>query len=264
MLPRPRARLLAPRALPDQRAEQPDLAGQAGHLPRLPGDADPAPAARPHPRRSALARAACSPEPSSPQDQELDRLATSELLGIRRVTRAGSPRGTRRRRGKGERPKNSSLGLVGVGEAGAEHPRQHRHPPRGRRQPRDQRHRARGPTSPSTTATRRKTLLVRVAPVRHDVHREVRDHAERRRPRRDRGSASADERAAEDVVGDQHVPRGYEGGGAHRGLVRWTGDGGAGGRVRPRHDADRHRRGLRRHPGRARRPSWGSSSRPPR
>ncbi len=40
---RPRAWVVAPRAVTGQRAERPDLAGKAGHLPRVPGHAGPAP-----------------------------------------------------------------------------------------------------------------------------------------------------------------------------------------------------------------------------
>ena len=43
----PRARIVAARAVPGEPAEQRDVAGQAGHLPRLPGHADPSAAAVP-------------------------------------------------------------------------------------------------------------------------------------------------------------------------------------------------------------------------
>ena len=59
LLPGPRARLVAPRALADEQAERPHLARKAGHLPRLPGNPDPPAPPDPDARESPGRRPTC-------------------------------------------------------------------------------------------------------------------------------------------------------------------------------------------------------------
>ena len=251
--------VVAARAVADQPAEQPDLAGQAGHLPRLPGDVDP-PAAAGADAGDALRRglarltshaAAANPTTAGRSPgHPVWLLVLDDLVPLPGPCIAGKTRSAR-----------GTAGWVchRLEQAGPEHPRE-LGPPESSApaiawvRPRRRRSAA---TPRSGTATSRNSS---------GTHRKVRHAAaaitsggrvRRSDPTEGAGRPRAwhrpVDRSPEPTWSVLHMGHWLRSALSQRPSYACRVSRSAGGRVRPRHDADRHRRRLRGDPGRARR-----------